>query len=160
MNMTREFKKEDIVKQESTGPLQKSKERNETATTGRLVKIEKEEDAQGEIVEEAQTGDRKDTEVEKENGGEESKIEDKADKVIKEDKTDKVDKDANGPDTIESLSEETQETIRNVLTKLQSEGSAEGDLKEQKVQEDDIQEGQHDKVDDPNVTELDHMQQT
>ena len=92
MNMTREFKKEDIVKQESTGPLQKSKERNETATTGRLVKIEKEEDAQGEIVEEAQTGDRKDSEVEKENGGEESKIEDKAEKLSKKTKLTKLTK--------------------------------------------------------------------
>ena len=43
---------------------------------------------------------------------EESKIEDKVAKV------DKDNKDANAPDTIETLSVETQETIKNVLTKL------------------------------------------
>ena len=155
MNMTREFKKEDIVKQESTGPLQKSKERNETATTGRLVKIEEEEDAQGEIVEEAQTGDfvgshdqdRKDSEGEV-MLAEESKIEDKVAKV------DKDNKDANAPDTIETLSVETQETIKNVLTKLQSEGTMEEELKQES--EPSGSEGQH-KIDDPNVTESDHM---
>ena len=41
--MTREFKKDDVVKQESTGQLSKSRDRNETATTGRLVKIAGEE---------------------------------------------------------------------------------------------------------------------
>ena len=43
---------------------------------------------------------------------EESKIENKVAKV------DKDNKDANAPDTIEGLSVETQETIKNVLTKL------------------------------------------
>ena len=42
-NMTREFRKDDVVevKEGSAEPLQKSSERNKTCTPGRLVKIEK-----------------------------------------------------------------------------------------------------------------------